>query len=139
MARWLQEYLDCQQRSIMFQINMEACLYISFFSQPFAVATAFTGLEGKYVTIEDTVRSFKELVEGKYDHIPEGFFMYAGSIDEVVERAKQPVLHNPEENQWKFSEIREKTKIGPKKAFVHCQFCFYSSYGSPGKLKNKVG
>jgi F-type H+-transporting ATPase subunit beta len=46
-------------------------------------------LPGKYVELKDTVRSFKELVQGKHDKIPEGFFMYAGSIDEVLERAKK--------------------------------------------------
>lgn len=60
-----------------------------FLSQPFFVAEQFTGAAGKYVELKDTVRSFKELAEGKYDHVPEGFFMYAGSIDEVVERAKK--------------------------------------------------
>ena len=59
-----------------------------FFSQPFAVASAFTGLAGKYVPIEDTVRSFKELVEGKYDELPLNAFMYVGSIEEAVEKAK---------------------------------------------------
>lgn len=60
-----------------------------FLSQPFFVAEQFTGATGKYVELKDTVRSFKELTEGKYDHVPEGFFMYAGSIDEVIERAKK--------------------------------------------------
>ena len=60
-----------------------------FLSQPFFVAEQFTGAAGKYVELKDTVRSFKELTEGKHDHIPEGFFMYAGTIDEVVERAKK--------------------------------------------------
>ena len=60
-----------------------------FFSQPFAVATAFTGLEGKYVSIDDTVRSFKELIEGKWDHLPLGAFMYVGSIEEAVEKAEK--------------------------------------------------
>ncbi len=60
-----------------------------FLSQPFFVAEQFTGAKGKFVELKDTVRSFKELVEGKYDHIPEGFFMYAGSIDEVIEKAKK--------------------------------------------------
>ena len=60
-----------------------------FLSQPFFVAEQFTGAPGRYVELKDTVRSFKELTEGKYDHIPEGFFMYAGAIDEVVERAKK--------------------------------------------------
>ena len=60
-----------------------------FFSQPFSVATAFTGLPGKYVPIADTVRSFKELVEGKHDHLPMQAFLFVGSIDEVVEKAKK--------------------------------------------------
>ena len=55
-----------------------------FLSQPFFVAEAFTGLEGKYVSIEDTVRSFKEIVEGKHDDIPERAFYMKGSIDEVL-------------------------------------------------------
>jgi len=58
-----------------------------FFSQPFSVATAFTGLPGKYVPIADTVRSFKELVEGKHDHLPMAAFLYVGSIEEAVEKA----------------------------------------------------
>jgi F-type H+-transporting ATPase subunit beta len=60
-----------------------------FFSQPFAVATAFTGLAGKYVPIADTVRSFKELVEGKHDHLPLAAFLFVGSIEEAVEKAKK--------------------------------------------------
>jgi F-type H+-transporting ATPase subunit beta len=59
-----------------------------FLSQPFFVAEQFTGAKGKYVTIADTVRGFKELVEGKHDDIPEQAFYMAGTIDEVVERAK---------------------------------------------------
>ncbi len=58
-----------------------------FFSQPFAVATAFTGLAGKYVRREDTVRSFKELVEGKHDSLPLDAFRYVGAIEEAVEKA----------------------------------------------------
>jgi F-type H+-transporting ATPase subunit beta len=56
-----------------------------FFSQPFFVAGAFVGKTGRYVKIEDTVRSFKELIEGKYDDLPEHVFMYVGSIEEAVE------------------------------------------------------
>ena len=59
-----------------------------FLSQPFFVATAFTGLEGKYVAVEDTVRSFKEIIEGKHDEIPERAFLMKGTIDEVVEAAR---------------------------------------------------
>jgi F-type H+-transporting ATPase subunit beta len=55
-----------------------------FLSQPFFVAQQFTGLEGKYVTIADTIRGFKEIVEGKHDEIPEQDFFLAGTIDDVV-------------------------------------------------------
>jgi len=65
-----------------------------FFSQPFAVASAFTGLEGKFVTLEDTIRSFKELVEGKHDRLPLGAFMYVGSIEEAVEKAAKMDAEN---------------------------------------------
>lgn len=57
-----------------------------FLSQPFFVAGQFTGLEGKYVPISETIRGFKEILEGKHDEIPEGYFLNAGSIDEVVAR-----------------------------------------------------
>ena len=57
-----------------------------FLSQPFSVASQFTGMEGKYVPIKETVRSFKEILEGKHDDIPEQMFLFAGSIDEVVEK-----------------------------------------------------
>jgi F-type H+/Na+-transporting ATPase subunit beta len=56
-----------------------------FFSQPFTVATVFTSLEGRYVPVKETVRGFKEILEGKYDHIREDFFYMKGTIDEVVE------------------------------------------------------
>ena len=58
-----------------------------FFSQPFSVAEVFTGFPGKYVEVADTVRSCKELVEGKHDHLPEQAFMYVGTIEEAVEKA----------------------------------------------------
>ena len=59
-----------------------------FLSQPFHVAEQFTGYEGKYVPLKDTVRSFKEIIEGKHDAIPESYFLFAGSIDEVVAKWK---------------------------------------------------
>ena len=58
-----------------------------FLSQPFFVAEQFTGTVGKYVTLNDTIQGFKEILDGKHDDIPEGMFLNAGSIDEVVERA----------------------------------------------------
>ena len=57
-----------------------------FFSQPFSVAEQFTGTPGKYVPLKETVRGFGEILEGKYDHVPENLFLMAGSIDEVAER-----------------------------------------------------
>ena len=57
-----------------------------FLSQPFSVAEAFTGTPGKYLPLKETVRGFKEILEGKHDEIPEGMFLFAGGIDEVVER-----------------------------------------------------
>lgn len=59
-----------------------------FLSQPFSVAEAFTGMSGKYVKLEDTIRSFKEIIEGKYDHLPEQAFYMVGSIEEVVAKAE---------------------------------------------------
>ena len=55
-----------------------------FLSQPFHVAEQFTGYQGKYVPLKETIRSFKEIIEGKHDEIPESYFLFAGSIDEVV-------------------------------------------------------
>jgi F-type H+-transporting ATPase subunit beta len=59
-----------------------------FLSQPFHVAEAFTGRSGKYVRLEDTIRSFREVVEGKWDHLPERAFYMVGAIEEVVEQAR---------------------------------------------------
>ncbi|HET6669953.1 MAG TPA: F0F1 ATP synthase subunit beta [Pyrinomonadaceae bacterium] len=59
-----------------------------FFSQPFFVAAQFTGLEGKYVKLEDTIRGFREIVEGKHDDLPEQAFYMVGTIEEAVEKAK---------------------------------------------------
>ena len=59
-----------------------------FLSQPFFVASQFTGLEGKYVPIDETIRGFKEVAEGKHDGVPEQAFFLVGSIDEVLAKAK---------------------------------------------------
>ena len=59
-----------------------------FFSQPFFVATQFTGFEGRYVPISETIQGFKEILEGKHDDIPEGHFLNAGNIDDVLARVK---------------------------------------------------
>ncbi|CTP87608.1 ATP synthase subunit beta [Xanthomonas translucens pv. poae] len=60
-----------------------------FFSQPFHVAEVFTGSPGKYVSLKDTIRGFKGIVEGEYDHLPEQAFYMVGSIEEAVEKAKK--------------------------------------------------
>jgi F-type H+-transporting ATPase subunit beta len=60
-----------------------------FLSQPFYVAEPFTGQPGRYVKLEDTIRSFKTIVEGKCDHIPEQAFYMVGTVDEVFERAEK--------------------------------------------------
>ncbi len=60
-----------------------------FFSQPFHVAEQFTGFKGKYVKLEDTIRSFREIIDGKHDDLPESAFMYVGTIEEAVEKAKK--------------------------------------------------
>jgi len=60
-----------------------------FLSQPFFVAEAFTGMKGKFVPIKETVRSFKEICEGRHDSLPEKAFEYVGNIDEAVEKAKK--------------------------------------------------
>ncbi|MBR2309782.1 MAG: F0F1 ATP synthase subunit beta [Oscillospiraceae bacterium] len=57
-----------------------------FLSQPFSVAEQFTGYEGKYVPLAETIRGFKEIIEGKHDQIPESCFLFAGTIDDVVEK-----------------------------------------------------
>ena len=59
-----------------------------FLSQPFSVATQFTGMDGKYVPIAETIRGFREILEGKHDDVPEGHFLNAGTIDEVRARMK---------------------------------------------------
>ncbi len=59
-----------------------------FLSQPFSVAEQFTGMEGRYVPIKETIRGFKEIIDGKHDDLPESAFLFVGTIDEAVEKAK---------------------------------------------------
>ena len=59
-----------------------------FLSQPFIVAEVFTGSPGKYVPLKETIRGFKGILDGEYDHIPEQAFYMVGSIEEVLEKAK---------------------------------------------------
>lgn len=60
----------------------------NYLSQPFTVASQFTGMEGKYVRVEDTIRGFKEILDGKWDHLPEQAFHNVGSIEEAIEKAQ---------------------------------------------------
>ena len=60
-----------------------------FLSQPFSVAEQFTGMEGKYVPLKETIRGFKEIIEGKLDDLPESAFLFVGTIEEAVEKAKK--------------------------------------------------
>ena len=60
-----------------------------FLSQPFHVAEQYTGMAGKYVPLRETIRGFREIIEGRHDDLPEGAFLYAGTIDEVVEKAQK--------------------------------------------------
>ena len=60
-----------------------------FLSQPFHVAEVFTGMAGQFVQIEDTVKSFKAVVDGEYDHLPEAALYMVGGIEDAVEKAKK--------------------------------------------------
>jgi F-type H+-transporting ATPase subunit beta len=80
----IEELSDEDKRTVVRARKIE-----KFLSQPMFVAAQFTGLEGKYVKIEDTVRSFKEIVEGKYDDIPEQAFYMVGTIDEALEKSEK--------------------------------------------------
>ena len=95
--RILQRYKDLQDIiSIMGmdELSEEDKLTVSrarkiqrFLSQPFFVAEQFTGYEGRYVPVKETIRGFKEILEGRHDDLPESAFLFVGSIDEAVERA----------------------------------------------------
>jgi F-type H+-transporting ATPase subunit beta len=99
VKRVLQRYKDLQDIIAILgldELSDEDKLIVSrarkiqrFFSQPFHVAEQFTGLQGKYVKLEDTIRGFREIVDGKHDDVPEQAFYMVGTIEEVVERAKK--------------------------------------------------
>ena len=99
MKQILQRYKDLQDIIAILgidELSEEDRLTVSrarkiqkFLSQPFHVAEAFTGSPGKYVKLKDTVRSFKEIVEGKYDDLPEQAFYMVGPIEEVVAKAEK--------------------------------------------------
>ena len=94
----LQKYKDLQDIIAilgMDELSEEDRLTVSrarkiqrFLSQPFSVAAQFTGMQGAYISRSETVRSFREILEGRHDHIPENLFLFAGTIDEVTERYK---------------------------------------------------
>jgi F-type H+-transporting ATPase subunit beta len=98
VKRVLQRYKDLQDIIAILgldELSDEDKLIVSrarkiqkFFSQPFHVAEQFTGLAGKYVKLEDTIRGFREVVDGKHDDLPEQAFYMVGTIEEVVEKAK---------------------------------------------------
>ncbi len=98
VKRVLQRYKDLQDIIAILgldELSDEDKLIVSrarkiqkFFSQPFHVAEQFTGLEGKYVKLEDTIRGFREVVDGKHDDLPEQAFYMVGTIEEVIEKAK---------------------------------------------------
>ena len=83
-----------------------------FLSQPFFVAAQFTGTEGKFVTVADTVRGFKEILEGKHDDLPEQAFYMVGGIDEVVEKARS----SPRGAAERASDVRRSTSLCPLSA-----------------------
>ena len=60
-----------------------------FLSQPFSVAEQFTGMAGKYVPVSETIRGFREILEGKHDDVPESAFLFVGTIEEAIEKAKK--------------------------------------------------
>jgi F-type H+-transporting ATPase subunit beta len=98
VKRVLQRYKDLQDIIAILgldELSDEDKLIVSrarkiqrFFSQPFHVAEQFTGLEGKYVKLEDTIRGFREIVDGKHDDLPEQAFYMVGTIEEAVEKGK---------------------------------------------------
>ena len=99
MQAVLQKYKDLQDIIAilgMEELSDEDKLTVSrarkiqrFLSQPFFVAEVFTGSPGKYVPLKETVRGFKEILEGKYDDLPENAFYMVGTIDEAVKKAKK--------------------------------------------------
>jgi len=98
LKQLLQRYKDLQDIIAilgMDELSDEDKLVVSrarkaqrFLSQPFFVAEAFTGLAGKYVKLEDTIKGFKEIIAGRHDNLPENAFYLVGTIEEAIEKAK---------------------------------------------------
>ena len=80
-----------------------------FLSQPFSVAEQFTGMKGKYVPIKETIRGFKEIIDGKHDDLPESAFLFVGTIDEAVERADRSQKVNSSNRTFKEKYL---TRVG---------------------------
>jgi F-type H+-transporting ATPase subunit beta len=99
VKRVLQRYKDLQDIIAILgldELSDEDKLIVSrarkiqkFFSQPFFVAAQFTGLEGKYVKLEDTIKGFREIVDGKHDDLPEQAFLMVGTVEEAVARGER--------------------------------------------------
>jgi F-type H+-transporting ATPase subunit beta len=99
VKRLLQRYKDLQDIIAilgMDELSEEDKLTVArarrvqnFLSQPFFVAEQFTGLKGKYVKIEDTVKAFKQILAGEHDHLPESAFMLVGTIEEAIEKGER--------------------------------------------------
>jgi len=99
VQRVLQRYRDLQDIIAILgieELSEEDKLTVSrarkiqrFLSQPMYVAETFTGMEGRYVPVKETVRGFKEILDGNHDALPEQAFFMAGTIDDVVEKAKE--------------------------------------------------
>jgi F-type H+/Na+-transporting ATPase subunit beta len=85
-----------------------------FLSQPFFVAEQFTGMEGKFVELEDTIRSFKEVVEGKHDELPEQAFYLVGNIDEAIEKGRGMSAEEEEEEEEEGSEGEDESGEEPE-------------------------
>jgi hypothetical protein len=84
-----------------------------FLSQPFHVAEVFTGSPGKLVSLADTIKGFKGLVEGEYDHLPEAAFYMVGTIEEAIEKAQKLAAHflwHPSRRQFVFVRARESSE-----------------------------
>ena len=110
MKRVLQSYKDLQDIIAILgidELSEDQKLTVSrarkiqkFLSQPFFVAEQFTGLKGRYVKIDDTVRSFQEIVDGKHDDIPEQAFYMKGDINEVLEEAEKMKATRSRASTW---------------------------------------
>ncbi len=107
----LQRYEDLKDIIAMEELSDEDKVIVNrarkiqkFLSQPFYVAAEFTGMEGKYVELKDTIKGFKDLADGKYDHLPEQAFYMCGGIEEAIEKAKEIKSEEGEENAKKMEK-----------------------------------